>query len=268
MTALQAFSFPSSHCQSSLLVDPKQPLMIHRFAAPFQQHAQPAVAKPRLLSRQFRKPRTQFRVAILSRLVPVAAAVHVVELASAALAQAKLLLRERHVLPGAYELQPFFAMIAFIASLSRLKSATMSFNRRFSSSSCRNRLASFTCMLAYLFFHAYNVAALTPNSRATSAVFRPPSICFTAAMIFSSLCRLFLIFVLLSKLENSNYDWSSFRGAGHVSSAFQELQSSALANGAKTTIAAKGRSSVRMQISSTPFTNQDAGRPEPVTTDA
>src|ERR1700720_1886559 len=39
----------------------------------------------------------------------------------------------------------------------------------------------------------------------------------------------------------------------YVSSAFQEFQSSALANGAKTTIAAKGRSSVRMQISSTTF---------------
>src|ERR1035437_5656395 len=69
-------------------------------------------------------------------------------------------------------------------------------------------------MPPYLPFHAYSVAALTPSSRATSAVLRPPSICLTAAILFSSLCRLFFIFVLLSKLDNSNYGWLSLSGAG------------------------------------------------------
>jgi len=126
-------------------------------------------------------------VAILARLVPITAAIQVVELAGAAFTYCEFLHRERHVPPGAYELHPFFAMTAFIASLSNVKSATRCFSRRFSSSSCRRRLASLTCMPPYLLFHEYSVAALTPNSRATSAVLRPPSSCLTAAMIFSSL---------------------------------------------------------------------------------
>src|SRR5204863_6789475 len=103
--------------------------------------------------------------------------IHAVELASVAFAQVEFLHRERHVLSSAYELHAFFEITALSTSRSRLKSATRCFSRRFSSS-CRSRLASLTCMPPYLPFHAYSVAALTPNSRATSAVLRPPSICF------------------------------------------------------------------------------------------
>src|SRR5580704_15723447 len=107
-------------------------------------------------------------------------------------------------------------MTAFITSLSRLRSATICFRRRFSSSSCLRRLASLTCIPAYLLFQAYSVAALPPSSRATSAVLRPPSVCLTAAILFSSLCRLFFILVLLSKLEKSNDGWESVPGGGHL----------------------------------------------------
>ena len=39
---------------------------------------------------------------------------------------------ERHVLPAAYELHPFFVITALSTSRSRLKSATRCFRRRFS----------------------------------------------------------------------------------------------------------------------------------------
>src|SRR3954470_10613154 len=167
--------------------------MVDGLAVVLQEHSQPAVSKAWSLPRQFRQPGPQFRIAVRLWLVPVAAAIQATKLASAAFAQVILLHRERHVLPAAYELHPFFEITALSTSRSRLKSATRCFRRRFSSSTCRNRFASLTCMPPYFPFHAYSVAALTPNSRATSAVLRPPSICFTAAMTFSSVCRLFFI---------------------------------------------------------------------------
>src|SRR6185312_12089171 len=110
-----------------------------------------------------------------------------------ALAQAVLGHHQRHVPPYAYKLQPFFRMTVFSAALSRLRSATNCFNCLFSSSRARNRLASLTSIPPYFDFQLYSVWSVTPISLASSFTGRPDSICFTAPMIFSSLCFAFFI---------------------------------------------------------------------------
>src|SRR6185312_15419464 len=110
-----------------------------------------------------------------------------------ALAQAVLGHHQRHVPPYAYKLQPFFRMTVFSAALSRLRSATNCFSCRFSSSRARNRLASLTSIPPYFDFQLYSVWSVTPISLASSFTGRPASICFTAPMIFSSLCFAFFI---------------------------------------------------------------------------
>src|SRR3954453_8407276 len=150
--------------------------MVDHVAVFLQKHSQPPISKAWSLPRQFRQPCPQFPISVRLWLVTVGAAIQAIELASAALAQAILLHRERHVLPAAYELHPFFEITALRTSRSRLRSATRCFRRRFSSSSCRSRLASLTCMPPYLPFHAYNVAALTPTPAPRRRSYaRPPS---------------------------------------------------------------------------------------------
>jgi hypothetical protein len=145
--------------------------------------------------------------------IPVACAVQVQQLASLALAVPVLGHHERHVPPHAHKLHPFFRSTAFSASLSRLRSATIVFSRRFSSSSSLSRLASFTSRPLYFARLLYNVWSDTPSSRAISAAARPPSNCFTAPIIYSSLNRVFFISKApFSPHQGSfaNYDWLTF----------------------------------------------------------
>src|ERR1051325_3682638 len=166
-------------------------------------------------------------VRIRLRLVSITTTIHLQQLAGPALAHMALLHRQRHILPLAYKLQPFFRITTLSASLSRLRSATICFSRRFSSSSSRSRRASLTSIPPYFDFHVYSVASLTPTSRASSPTFRPPSICFNTPMICSSLCRLFFITELLlvrsSYRSSSSFNWRSLSGAGQRDSGIDEL---------------------------------------------
>jgi hypothetical protein len=74
-----------------------------------------------------------------------------------ALAERMLGHNERHIPPGFYKLQPFFLMTVVSASLSRLRSATSPFSRRFSSSSDLSRFASLTSIPPYFDFQLYSV---------------------------------------------------------------------------------------------------------------
>ena len=114
---------------------------------------QPPVAVARLLPRQHQQLRAQCRVPVRPRLVAIASTFQVKQLAGRALAQAVFGLNQRHIFSQAGKLQPFFLMTAFSASPCRLSSATKSFRRRFSSSICFSRSASFTSKPPYFCFH-------------------------------------------------------------------------------------------------------------------
>src|SRR5690606_32625792 len=68
----------------------------------------------------------------------------------------------------------------------RLCSATSCFSRRFSSSSWRRRLASDTSMPSNLLRHRWNVVAVTPIRRQSSAMLTPDSTSLIKPMICSS----------------------------------------------------------------------------------
>src|SRR5947209_7836263 len=191
--ARQSLSLEPPYHQALSFVEPVDALHIHLPPLPHQQRPQPAVAIPGVLPRHGQQRLTELRVSIRPRLIPVRRAVHFQELASVALAERMLGHYQRHVPPGAHKLQPFFRMTVVSASLSRLRSATKPLSRRFSSSSAFRRLASLTSMPPNFDFQLYRVWSVTPMSRATSFTDRPPSICFTAPMIFSSLCFVFFI---------------------------------------------------------------------------
>ena len=116
----------------------------------------------------------------------------------------------------------FFEISSCSMCLSRLRSATSFFKLAFSSSSCFSRLNSLIPMPAYLSFHRWYVCSLTPNSRHTSAIFRPPSTCLRPLMIRSLLYRCPLLFMggsfscFISFFTHAtlNLCWSSFSGSG------------------------------------------------------
>src|SRR3569833_100018 len=117
-----------------------------------KQSMQSPVAVAWLLSRQVHQLFSQLRIVIRHRFVPIAAPIHVHELAGPAFAHSKLLNSECHIAPQTGKLQPFFLTIAFSTSLSKLRSATKCFNRRFSSSRLFSRRASLTSRPPYLLF--------------------------------------------------------------------------------------------------------------------
>jgi len=83
-------------------------------------------------------------------------------------------------------LQNFFESTSWSICLSRLRSATMRFNRRFSSSSCLKRRSSETPRPPYFFFHRKYVCSAIPIFRQTSATRVPVSACRSANAICSS----------------------------------------------------------------------------------
>src|SRR5579872_6891764 len=107
--------------------------------------------------RHLEESAAQFRVAIRPRLIAVSRAVHIQKPASLTLAETMLRHNQRHVPPRAHKLQPFFLITVVSASLSRLRSATSCFRRRFSSSSARSFFASLTSMPPYFDFQLYSV---------------------------------------------------------------------------------------------------------------
>src|SRR4029077_13588240 len=124
-----------------------QPVNAHhadRMIVPHQQRVQSPVSVAWLLPGQRDQLFSPLRTPVRSLFVTIAAAIHSHQLAGPALAHLELLAGERHVLPHAGKLQPFFWITAFRTSLSRLRSATKCFRRRFSSSSPFSFCASLT----------------------------------------------------------------------------------------------------------------------------
>src|ERR1700704_295321 len=103
---------------------------------------QSPVSVSRFLARQIHQLLSQHRVVIRLGFVTITAAIECDELAGPTLAHPELLAGERHIGPHAGKLHPFFRITAFSTSLSRLRSATRCFSRRFSSSSPFSRCAS------------------------------------------------------------------------------------------------------------------------------
>src|SRR5579883_1322153 len=113
---------------------------------------QPPIAVARLLACEGDQLLSEFGVVVRPGLIAIAAAVHFEELTGLAFAVGELLLDKRHVRSQAGKLQPFFRITALSASLSRLRSATRCFSRRFSSSKPLKRWASLTSRPPYLLF--------------------------------------------------------------------------------------------------------------------
>src|ERR1019366_1327989 len=207
---------PSCH-QLFFPVQPMNALQVYLPAPPRQNRPQPPIAVALLLVRQCNQNRAQILIAIRNCFVPVTSAGHFQKPASLTFAQPVFGHDERHVAPRTHKLQPFFLMTVVSAALSRLRSATISFSRRFSSSSARSFFTSLTSIPPYFAFQLYSVWSLTPSSRATSFVVRPPSICLTAATIFSSVY--FVFFISKSSFfitSFPNYEWFSFPGSGQT----------------------------------------------------
>src|ERR1051326_1045081 len=113
---------------------------------------QPPVAEPRLLPGECDQGFAQLCVPVRPWFVTIATAVHAQQLAGPAFAHPVSLASERHVLPHAGKLQPFFEITDFRISLSRLRSATRCFRRRFSSSSPFSLCASLISIPPYFDF--------------------------------------------------------------------------------------------------------------------
>src|SRR5258708_33699163 len=120
--------------------------------APLQQRMQSPLSVPRLLPGQFDKGFPQLHIPVRPRLVTITAPIHSQQLAGPALTHLEPFTGECHVLPHTGKPQPFFWITAFRTSLSRLRSATRCFRRRFSSSSPFSFCASLTSIPPYFDF--------------------------------------------------------------------------------------------------------------------
>src|SRR5690348_7758220 len=185
-------------------IDPVQSLVVHPLTRPTEQHVQPAVSEARLLPRQLHQPGSQGLVAAPA-LVAIGSRCHQHQCAGPPLTEGVLTSHLPDSCLHRYELQPFFRITDCKASLSSDKSATSLRSRLFSSRNCLASCASLALMPPYFAFHEYSVCLLTPTSRATSSALRPASICFSAAIISASVCRLrdmlFPLFLASAKSE-------------------------------------------------------------------
>ncbi len=149
-----------SHAVFALLSPQAQPrfpihkLVVHGLTTSLQQHMQTPIAEPRLLAGDLDQLRAQ-RIIRSSCFIAITADCHRQQPADPALAGRVLFAQPARIRPLVYELQPFFAITAFSISRSWLRSATIFFSRWFSSSSSRNRRASFTSSPPYFAFQAY-----------------------------------------------------------------------------------------------------------------
>jgi hypothetical protein len=137
-----------------------------------------------MFGRQLAQPRAQLFVALRSGPVAATGAIQLQQPTGAPFAHLISFDEQPRVVASRYRPQPFFSITAFSATLSRLRSATSVFSRRFSSSTSLSRFNSLTSSPAYFDFHAKMLAVDTPYSRPTSLTFRPASHCFGISMIF------------------------------------------------------------------------------------
>ena len=105
-----------------------------------------------MLRGKFTQPCAQLFVVVRSRPIAVAGTVQSQQAADAAFAHRKTCDEKPCIVASRYRLQPFFSITVFSAILSRLRSATSVFSRRFSSSSSLSRLSWLTSRPAYFDF--------------------------------------------------------------------------------------------------------------------
>jgi hypothetical protein len=117
-----------------------------------EQRVQSTISVARFLLCQAHQLFTQLRIVIRCWFVAITAAIEIHKLAGLALTHPKLLNGKRYIGSHTGKPQPFFRTIAFGTSLSRLRSATRCFKRRFSSSRLFSRCASLTSRPPYLLF--------------------------------------------------------------------------------------------------------------------
>src|ERR1700758_1564320 len=196
----KTLAFLAPNRQPFLSIQPVHPLVVDRpplLSAPgflpAQKNVQPPVTEARALGRQFAQPGTQHGIVRLLRLVAATPSVHPDQPTGVSLAQARFFPHDTHRFSLRLRAYHFFDSTIFSASRSSACCATIFFSRPFSSSSWRNRRASFTSKPPYLAFQWYKVASLTPNRRLSSFTGTPDSASFNTATICSSLKRVFFI---------------------------------------------------------------------------
>src|SRR5450432_3929179 len=148
----QALPFQPPYHQSFGSVQPIHALRARAESSLSRQRVQSPVPVAWFLTRQIHNLLAKRRVVIRPRLVTITAAIDCDQLAGPTFAHPELLTGERHIGPHAGKLHPFFRITAFSTSLSRLRSATRCFSRRFSSSRPLSRCASLTSMPPYFDF--------------------------------------------------------------------------------------------------------------------
>ena len=114
---------------------------------------QASIAKPTALLGVLAQPLSQRTVAIGSPLIPVRRPIQPNQFTNAAFAQSTVLSPEARHRSFGFWRHHFRCSASFSADTSSAWSATIFFNRRFSSSSSLSRFASFTLMTAYLLRH-------------------------------------------------------------------------------------------------------------------
>lgn len=185
--------FPSANLQARLGIDPVYPLVIILPSVTLKKIMKTPVSPPRklvgfLLDRclqgSFRLPFGLIVVTAESATHQPTCPTDTDRIAFLRIAHSGTLRR------GLYQ---FFEFTSFRIWMSNAWSATIRFNRRFSSSSALSRLASFTSNPPYRLFHRYNVASHIQCRRTSSFAGTPHSNSFNIPMICSSLNRFVFI---------------------------------------------------------------------------
>jgi len=164
-----------------------------------------------MIRRQPAQRLDQCRVVPRLRLVPKHSSRQTHRLARSPLAQQMFTFQIPDRLTLLRRYQPFFSIRSLSARTSKLTSAYIRFSFAFSSSSSLKRLISAAVIPPYLDFQLKYVDSEIPFSRHTSATVRPVSTAFNipSTCLSLNLLRfiLSLLFNLISKAENSTYQW-------------------------------------------------------------
>ena len=145
--------FPCTQRKPLLPVNSFCPFMVLHQAFAAQQFMQPGRTETPSLFRQFPQASAQKQIAVLGWRPLSGAAVELDDSASPPLGIAVLPQNVLHGFSASCGLQKFFESTSFRMTISRACSPTILFNRAFSSSNCRSRLASETCIPPNLLRH-------------------------------------------------------------------------------------------------------------------
>src|SRR5579859_2429310 len=154
----ESLAFLTPHGQPFLLVDPVHAFVVHLplrlfvLFLPTQHPMQPPITEAWSLCRDLSQPRSQRLIVPHPRPITATPPVHPQQPAGAPLAQMSFRANDPHGLSSSLRAHHFFDSTTFRASMSSACCATIFFNRLFSSSNSRNRLASLTSMPPNLAF--------------------------------------------------------------------------------------------------------------------